>query len=178
MALAHDFANYYNNTYIGLRLNGKLVPFFVQNVHGGRGDDIETLKVDGYYLENGERRFRENVLLRKTDVELTLPEVGYVLVQGQARWLRYKPQRTMSKGLCGRRLVGAMMNDRVAAAIYERSQLHPMAIQFMAHNDKVLYKGRIVGEVVNAKWVLEKPYKYLGMFIAKVFPEIVVEVKE
>lgn len=178
MALAHDFANYYNNTYIGYWLNGVLVPFFVRSVHGGRGDNIESLKVDGYFLQDGERVFRDNVLLKKENVQLELPEVGYVQIGDRAYWLRYRPQRTMSKGLCGRRLLGAQMSDRLASAIYNRSAEQPIAIQFIAHREKVLYKGRIVGEVVGGKWVLEKPYTYLGIFIAKVFPEIQVEVKQ
>lgn len=178
MALAHDFANYYNNTYIGYKHGDKLVPFYVQSIHGGRGDDIETLKADGYIVLDGERVHRNNVFLRKENVQLELPELGYIVIQNQARWLRYRPQRTMSKGLSGRRLIGAQLSDRVAVQIYERSALDSMAIQFITHQGHVLYKGRIIGDVVDGKWVLEKPYTYLGMFIAKVYPEIDVEVKQ
>lgn len=178
MALAHDFANYYNNTYIGYWLNGVLVPFFVRAVHGGRGDNIESLKVDGYFIKDGERVFRDNVYLKKENVQLELPEVGYVKMGERAYWMRYRPQRTMSKGLCGRRLIGAQMSYRLAAAIYERASEPPMALQFTTLRDQVLYKGRIIGEVVDNKWVLEKHYTYLGMFIAKVFPDVQVEVKQ
>lgn len=178
MALAHDFSNYYNNTYIGYWLNGVLVPFFVRSVHGGRGDNIETLKVDGYFMQDGERVFRDNVLLKKDNVQLELPEVGYIKLGDRVYWLRYRPQRTMSKGLCGRRLLGVQMNDRVAAAIYEKVTSHPIALQFITHRGNVLYKGRIIGEVVDGKWVIEKHYTYLVMFITKVLPEIQVEVKQ
>ena len=178
MALANDFANYYNNTYIGYYHRGQLYPFFVSAVHGGRGDNIEALKVDGYFLLNGERQFRDNVLMKKENIELELPELGYVVIRNQARWLRYRPQRTMSKGLSGRRMMGVQMSDAVASAIYERATENPLALQFLAHDGRVLYKGRVIGQVVEEKWVLEKPFTYLGMFIAKVYPAIVVEVKQ
>lgn len=178
MSLAHDFAHYYNNTYIGFWLNGVLVPFFVRSVHGGRGDNIEALKVDGYFMQDGERVFRDNVLLKKENVQLELPEVGYIRLGDRVYWLRYRPQRTMAKGLCGRRLLGVQINDRVASAVYERANHNPVAMQFITHRDKVLYKGRIIGGVEGDKWILDKNYTYLLMFIAKALPEVQVEVKQ
>lgn len=177
MSLSHDFSNYYYGCYIGYYHEGELVPFFVSRVHGGRGNNVESLKVDGYYLTQAGRQYRDNAPLTKENFNLELPEVGYIKVGGFVHWLRYRPQRTMSKGLCSRRLLGADLTDKLAIAIYERSKLNPTAIQFITNNDQVLYKGRTIGEVVGNKWILHKFYYYLSPVIKKVFPEIEVEVK-
>lgn len=185
MSLARDFHNYYGNCYVGFRpeRNGQLRAFFVTNVNTGRNHNdndysdeaVNNLRFSGYYLIDGERREVNNTTLSAGKLELEMPELGYVHRNNRHMYLTFRPQRSMRKGMCGRRVDGCQgnMGDGLAEAIYDSVHHVPDALrrQFAIDDGKLMYKGRRIGLVNGENYDVFVPYRYLGQFVRKAFGE-------
>lgn len=188
MSLARDFVNYYGSTFVGYRRRegDPLIPFYVRDVRVGRnrnGEDysveaMNALRFVGCTVENGVEQDCE-VTLSSGKLELEMPELGYVtLGNGRTYWLSFRPQRSMRKGLCSRRvegLGGMNLGSEVATAIYKAHNEKPDPLQrhFHLKDGKVNYKGREVGTYQGDNYNLYVPYRYLTHFLRKVFGEVI-----
>ena len=185
MSLARDFHNYYGNCYVGFRpeRNGQLRAFFVNNVKTGRNHNendyseeaVNNLRFSGYYLVDGERRDVNNTTLSAGKLELEMPELGYVHRNNRHMYLTFRPQRSMRKGLCGRRVDGCQGNlgDGLAESIYDSVHHGPCALrrQFAIVDGALMYKGRKIGTSGGDNFSVFVPYRYLGQFVRKAFGE-------
>lgn len=185
MSLARDFVNYYGNCYIGFRpnVNSPLLAFYVTNVNTGRnfGDGdytdeaMDALRFSGYYVLDGERREINNTTLGAGKIDVEMPELGYIRYRDRDLYLTFRPQRSMRKGLCGRRVEGCQGNlgDAMAEAVYASVQHQPDSLrrQFAITDGSLMYKGRKVGTSVGDNFEVFIPYRYLGHFVRKAFGE-------
>ena len=185
MSLARDFHNYYGNCYVGFRpeRNGQLRAFFVTNVQTGRNmqdndysdDAVQALRFSGYYVLDGERRDINHTTLSSGKIELEMPELGYVHHRNRHMHLTFRPQRSMRKGLCGRRVDGCQGNlgDSLAEAIYDSVHHQPCSLrrQFAVVDGALMYKARKIGTSEGDQFSVFNPYRHLGQFVRKAFGE-------
>ena len=190
MSLSRDFHNYYGNCYVGFRATPQspVIPFMVTGIRTGRNMNendyseqaIDRLRFTGYTVgDNGETQGREDVTLASGKLVLEMPELGYIRVNNRYHWLSFKPQRSMRKGLCGRRLdglAGANFNDNMARQVYleAHNKVDPLQRHFSVQGEELHYKGRRIGSVRNGDYELFVPYRYLSHFVRKAFGENVV----
>lgn len=184
MSLASDMSMYYRNTYIGYRTSaGRVLPFYVQEVHGGRDDyseeSMNSLVFVGivYY---DDRETTRNIRMSDNALVLELPELGYIIVNNRPRWLTYRPVQQASKGLSSRRLVGSAMNAGVAKLIYRALHEQPdnLARQFCFHQGTVLYKGMNIGSVEDNTIVIKHLNRNYVPYVTKAFPDMNVTIGE
>lgn len=179
MSIRDDFRMYYRGCYIGVRIEGVVHPFYVDEVDGGGRDWSEASKnslvFHGRTILPGNDIQFGHIRMDSGNVVLELPELGYIQHRGHHYWLRYRPQHAASKGLSSRRVSGVMsINDHIAAAIFAALHAQPnhTARQFAFVDDRVLYKGRVIGSTNEAGQVtLVEAARYLQQLISKVFPD-------
>ena len=177
MSIRDDFRMYYRGTYIGVRKDGVVIPFYVDEVDGGGRDWSETSKnslvFHGRFVEDDEVQLGR-VTMSSGNVILELPELGYIEYRGINLWLRYRPQHVASKGLSSRRVTGIMsLNDDIARSIFKAVRVQPnhTARQFAFSNGEVLYKNRVIGTYSDEHVRLNDQARFLVPVFAKAFPE-------
>lgn len=179
MSLARDFYNYYGNCFVGYKgsEDSPTLPFFVTQVRDDRrylysyGEEARnSLIFSGQVLdfEGGSRDVTE--ILGSGKIVLEMPELGYVSLGDQPYWVTFRPQRSMRKGLCSRRIEGLPENlfgTRFAVEVYKKAFENPSPIsrQFFLKGDTLLYKGRPVGRVADGKCSLNQLFKYLKVHV-------------
>lgn len=183
MSLASDFHMYYSGTYVGYRLDsGRVVPFYVHDVIGDSDSyDAEaesSLVFRGLVLKD-EVAIDYNVTLGEGRLVLELPELGYVKIGNNWKWLSYRPVHMACKGLTGRRVIGSTVNNACARAVYKAIHEKPdnLARQFHLNQRSLNYKGREVGSN-NSEGVISlyPEWKHLVSYAQKVFTTTTVEV--
>lgn len=180
MSLAEDYTMYYGGTYVGMAdRNGVVRPFWVTGVSRGRDFNnndyseaaINALKFSGtFFTENNP----EDKTVPYTKLILEMPDLGYINYQGRDYYLTWRPSRSTKKGLCDRRIAGVnRMDNTFVKAIYEsiHNNPDPLSRQFLIKEDKVAYKGYLVGTVDNQLIKVAKKFKYVLPFLRKVLRE-------
>ncbi len=175
--IRHDFDMYYTGTYIGVRDtndSSKINPFYVERidydteVHDGDISDPEC--VNGLIFcgsevlnTNGETRHREVTGLYNEDLVTELPNLGYIkLANGNFKWVTYRPNRTVKKGITGRRLEGiSMLNHRTAYALYHTEGNGRISSDYIKKEfngtQYLMYKGLVVGEFTTVTDIVIEP---------------------
>lgn len=174
-ANAGDLNMYYSETYVGYRLGEHVVPFYIRGVVSSRNGP----KYIGHIVQwDGESRSHE-CLLSDDNLVLDTPEVGYVKVGRNWKWLTMAmTQRSTKKGITSRRLSGGIsMNDSVALEIYKRNEEvngDYIRLHFNKMSDGLHYKGVKVGSIENRRLALKRKFRYLTNYINRIFPNLTV----
>lgn len=183
MSLASDFHLYYSGSYVGYRLDcGRVIPFYVHEVSGDvDGHQVGSENELTFYgvILNDERHTDANEVLGSGRLVLELPELGYVQIGNNWKWLSYRPVHMANKGLSGRRVIGNTVNNNTAKGIYRaiHTQSDNLSRQFHRTREFLNYKGREVGSNnPDGSISLYPEWKHLVPFVQKVFTTETVEV--
>lgn len=169
MSLASDFNMYYNGTVV---LTETGLPFRVTGVDGGRRDDLSTLVFFGEEIYNGrgERRSRE---ISHSNVNFKLPNLGWRKVNGNPRWVCYKPYKTVKKGLHYVRVDGLREGEFSRQNIWNLFQGFEGRISddWCLIDDRVMFKRAQVGvQTDENQFSLIEPARYLAPRLERLVP--------
>lgn len=197
MSITSDMDLYYRRTYLGYKCaNGIVKPFSVENTMvqshllDENGDiDIDLLSRDlhinhegiksslcffGYlYDSNGDHNGQITINFDDPNLVWDLPELGYVKIGSKWVWMNYRAVHSAKKGF---------YLDRVNSKGSIRSTKHVYQVfntvlnednphkDLLMKNDKLFYKGLLIGlkdgEVIN----LKPQAAYLVSFVQENFP--------
>ena len=173
-ANAGDLNMYYSETYVGFRVGGHIVPFYVRGVTSTRSGP----KFVGHIVnwDNGEDRSAE-VLFGDDNLILETPEIGYAKVGRSYVWLTLAmTQRSTKKGLTSRRLDGEVrLNDAVALEIYKRHEEvngDYIRLHFHRKSGTLEYKGVPVGTISDNTLSLKRKFRYLTRYINRIYSRL------
>lgn len=175
--IRHDFDMYYTGSYVGIRSsdNPEVVhPFYItsidydRNIHDGDISDPECLNGLIFRGEevtgaDGSASSRTIVGYDHPDLVLELPSLGYVkLGRDEYRWVTYRPNRTVKKGITSRRLEGiSMLNHRSAFALYDAPNNGRISCDYIRKTinevEYLMYKGLVVGEFTTTTTIEIEP---------------------
>ncbi len=145
MSLPSDFSMYYSGTVV--RAQGGL-PFIIQGVDRGNGprEALTSLRFTGDLIIDGSGN-RERAVFAYSDVDFNLPTLGWRMIGGKARWVTYRPYKTVKKGIHPVRLANFHDRDFTRENIYQLFQSFPGRISddWCTVGNDLLFKGSIVG---------------------------------
>lgn len=168
MSLVSDFAHYYNGTWIAQRVGNINCPVYVESVEQAgefsSGDFSHEAEQALYIL--GERwnkndqgqivRERFNIPIFDSSLILESPDVGYLLhSRNVVSWTHINPVRQRAKGLISNKLRNGPNSGRGISGEMVYNLFNPdfpgLVTRFIFINpndDKVYYKGALVGQVL------------------------------
>lgn len=161
--LQRDFEMYYVGSYIGVvnEGTGKVNPFYIESVTYddalGDGSVSNPEAVNGLVFsgleitnENGRTRRRTVVGLENEQLVTDLPELGYLKIAGHYKWVTYRPNRTVKKGIVNRRITLHYLDGVVMWAIFNQEDNGRISKDYVKRElgDGVFleYKNQIVGK--------------------------------
>lgn len=194
--LRNDFEMYYSGSYIGV-LNeetGKVNPFYVESMdydsNYGDGSVRNPEAVNGLVFRGqeiidarGTTRRRSITGLENEQLVTELPDLGYVMINGRFQWITYRPNRTVKKGICGRRLTTHHCDSRVMWAIYHQSENGRISKDYikreLGDGTFLEYKNQIVGRYLSETEIeIEPEMEFQLSRIREENPECQIQVKQ
>lgn len=203
MSLAEDFGMYYSGTYIGIRHEGKIVPFYVEaidhdssviNYRGMSESDRQAVE----YSDEGMNALRFHGIIAPTGNEsamtvishaddllvFDLPDPKYIHHRGRYLWVTYRAQRSTKKGLSSRRVSGvANFTGAVAAALFDDTPDPNIIGGCMVRQGSDLhYKGVPVADLTVSGGIITNvslfaEAKHLAKFIEREIPSCQVDIQ-
>lgn len=176
MSLAGDFNMYYQGTVLYVNQGGARLPFIVSTVDGGSTRESLTFYGNVIVDEAGHVRSHE---FRFSDLDFTLPSLGWCLVDGTPRWVTYKVVKTVKKGLHPVRLANFAEGNFSRRNIWALTQPFEGRISddWCTHNGKVLFKGFEVGDVnEDGSFTLISTAEYLVSRLELLRPDLQINV--
>lgn len=170
MSLAGDFNMYYQGTVIYVEQGGVRYPFLINSVDGR--ESLSSLRFYGNLIIDADGRTR-GADFNYDDLDFTLPEIGYRMVNGTPRWITYKTMKTVRKGLHPIRLANFNDHDFSRPNIWQLSQTFPGRISddWCQIEDALMFKGFQVGTVSGRDVTLSREAEYLQGRLEQLRPD-------
>lgn len=175
MSLRGDFRNYFCGTYIGVRRNGMILPFKVDDVVD-RSDFSEAdysdahrnaLRFVGYLYTSETERSQFTAGVADETLILESPDIGYYLdTRGKVRWIRYRTHRGRQKGVYQQKLVG--LNTGITGKLMYRlfnpqfDGLVNRHLYICPRDSVVYYKGVAIGKMIDGRVHLLRRWQHIN----------------
>ncbi|QIN94884.1 hypothetical protein CPT_Privateer_091 [Proteus phage Privateer] len=198
--LADDFNMYYSGTYVGLKTDEGLVPFYVESVYNddsildfdnmSRSErrDMEfsveaenALVFTGYRITSDGRQHSTQVPMTSENLVLDPPDSHYTVYNNNPYWITYSSCRSTKKGINDRKLRGyPTFSHRFMYAFYQ-PQTDDRIINevfFKRDNGDIDYKGAKIGTKDGETITIFSEAKYLIPYLNEGFPECQVIIED
>lgn len=179
MSLTGDFEWYYNDTWLGYRRDGVILPFYVDSVRqSGRHSSsdysqeaMNALRLRGSVFNDRGNSDSITVSLNDPNLVLTTPDLGYSVVRNNLKWLTLTPVRSVKKGLNRQRLGGVSLEHTEWYSLFNPEEtanpLGRISPDFAIIRDRLNYKNKIIGAVEEQRIILSPAAAYLQNILSR-----------
>lgn len=186
MCLLEDFNWYYSSTYVVVERDGKKLPFYVHDVshEGGRSslgyddDNLSSLVFRGVIHELGRGSREFEISYDDSSLVLENPDVGWFVKSDVLKWNAIKPNRTVKKGVCNRRLTISFDCHKSAYYLFNPEDIPESKGRILNKDlavvdNSLLYKGDVVGSFSGNTVTLDRDAGYLQHLLSGLVEETI-----